>query len=347
MINSIYDNLIIQTLINISLAIVMATSLLRLKTLSRVPTKDIKLANNGLSYPNKPMDLKDLNHRVFRHKEMVLNVMSIDTFNNSKKLMPNWKQVMAKYRNEPFFGNIGIYTEPLLLSNDWSSKHVNILNRVWSELYNKNAIDEFVDNSDDFFDDWVCTSDIEGFKKKYDYGNFLIPYLEQWKFNGPWNFRLLFTALRNFKKFNVTDFSATGSSLVPKRNQLVEGANWQVEMIVKDVERIEFYKTVSNKKSDLRHFNFDFYGRESSYDGSGDWLRAMHIAATETLGGIEFIRDYNDDLSYLEHSTGQAIIQHPRVAEQCDTSWSQGWAIRKLSHIYKNDWNTWRQKNHN
>ena len=148
-------------------------------------------------------------------------IQDIDHFNRENGLMSSYKQVLLRKRNEPYIRNINKFIEPLnKIQHIWTYDSLNILSKTWTALYDNNMIEH------DFLDDenWIYQADMNLFKQKY-YLNFMIPQLERWTKINSSNFFPLFNTIKNFKDYNISNYSATSKILTPERNNLANKFN--------------------------------------------------------------------------------------------------------------------------
>lgn len=320
--------------------------IVKLKFPSNFPTKLVNNAYKGIpdSLGSQDLNFIGLDRKIGIHHKLNNNVIEIDDFNKSKKLMPNKKQVRVTYRNEDYVRNIGKFTEPLLLSKDWDNKTISIVNNVWEKLY-KDGIIVWDHQIFDCCDEWMYTGKYEECHKKYDLD--LDNYLKQWRDHSQFNFHPLFDTIKTMKTFNVTDFSATGLILANKRNGLVDNVNYNIETIKRDVERIKFHKTLKTKKAkgiplDRIFLAFDFESIFPYEPSSAWWLDCLHKAIMEIEGGEEFIKNFNGDIyGYFDSPIGKKISSHPLVEECGHSGMTFLWTIYILNRIYNLGWEAW------
>lgn len=331
----------------------MAFKNIKLISLSHTPERLIKSVHKGSQYQLKQLDLKTISQKLAVTQVLTRNVVEIDNFNESKDLMPNWKQVQVQYRKENYTKNVGKYTEPLLLSKDWNNKMIGIVNDVWEVLYQQDVIqlDHPMFTRKTFDDDeWVYNGNPKEFEQKYDLP-FLVHHLKKWSYETDHNFYPLLVTIGTLKRFNVTDYSAIGYLLTTKRNNLANAINDNVKMIKNDIEMVNFFKKLSRdiKKGIPLHIIFPPYDfdRIFPYDKSGAWwMDSMHRVIVE-LGAVEFIKNSNGNIySYFNSHLGHQISNHPSIEKCGHTGFTFSWCIGNLRVIYKDGWNSWVNQMH-
>lgn len=329
----------------------MSFQLVKLVSLSRLPSNQVNGVSTGPVYKFKSEHITSLNDKVANCRMDIKQVRSIDNFNRSNNLMPSWKSVKFQLRQEEYVRNIGKYTEPLLLSKDWNVKTIGVLNNVWKKLYEKNIVQSNhpILTCDE---EWMTTCNYVEGNKRHNL-EFLTNQLVYWKTHTHLNFNPLFNAIRTFKQLNVTDFSATGSLLTVNRNTFANMINNNIIEIKNDIVKIEFYKKLKLNVNNEISFNrlFTAYDFESvfPYDKlSASCLDAMHKAATQIEGGVEFIKNSNGSCyTYFDNPIGKQIISH-RLVDKCGHSGMTFiWTVSNLCNIYKTGWDSWVNKMYN
>lgn len=323
--------------------------LIKLKQFVELPTKNINGVVIGTQYKNKAQDVANLTERIVHHHNLIKGVAAIDGFNWSKNRMVDCEQVMAQYRNEPYCENIEQYTEPLLINPVWEAKTLEIVNNVWTTLYNKNIIQSdhplFIKDDYSYINDkWMYTANHEDFKQIYSL-DYIHEHLIKWRQATSLNFYPIFNTIRTLKKFNVADYSATSSLLTIERNDIVGNINNNIKNINRDINVIEYnmkIKTHIDQGKSMRElfppYNFEsvLLCKESAW-----YLDSMHKAALEIQGGVEFLKNFDGTNSYFNHPIGIQITKHPLVEKCGHSDKSFAWTALNLSYIYKNGWNSW------
>ncbi|QKF94455.1 hypothetical protein QKU48_gp0997 [Fadolivirus algeromassiliense] len=334
----------------------MATSVIKLVSLAKFPTKQANNVFSGPLYKTKNDHIKSMTNKISIHHEQVKNVREIDNFNASKNLMPSWKQVVVKQRREDYVKTIGNYTQALLLSNQWDNKSINVLNNVWEQLYKRDIVQTnhpLMYGENFTSDEWIYTGRCDEFESKYNM-KFLTPYLEKWRSQTNYNFYPLFNTIRTFKQFNITDYSATGAVLAVKRNEIANNANNNITFIKSDIKLIDFCKKLTTKLDNGKSLNrlfpkYNFYAVMPFDKPAAWWLDSMHLAAQEIEGGVEFIKNYNEGsvFEYFDSLIGKQIQNHPLVDKCGHSGMTFVWTFSNINLIYKNGWTDWIQKKTN
>jgi hypothetical protein len=80
-----------------------------------------------------------------------------------------------------------------------------------------------------------------------------------------------------------------------------------------------------------------FESLKSHLDPEWMWLRDMHIALKNIEGGIDFVKNYNDDVYALAHyNIGEQIVKHSLIEKNRHSGRTFGWTFNTLRYIYNN-----------
>jgi len=330
----------------------MATQLLKLKKINSFPRRSVIDSFTGVNYYNKSKDLNELTSDIKIYNSTLDKIINIDTFNHNKKLRPNWKQVIVKYRNEPYIHNLDTYLQPLTsLTNEWNDKTISIVNEIWGELYKREIIQGHHPLLTGIMEEWMGTGDINRFNYKYNM-DYLTKHLSQWKNNSYYNFYPLFSLLVTMKKYNIKDYSATGLILTTYRNRLVDNCNHMIDNINHQADKIKFYKDIKLSMNQgveigdmFTPFNFEAvypYCKVSSW-----LLNNMYQVVANTVGGIEWVKKYDGKFMSLYNNDDpvvKLILDHPKITENGHSGASLYWTLSNLQEIYTKGWNKWVQE---
>jgi hypothetical protein len=332
----------------------MSCKIIKLVPLANLPNKLIDTACKGTSYLSKQKDIDNLDKKIADYDKLIENIREIDKFNNYNNLMSNWKQVKINYRNEQYTKNVGKYTEPLILSPDWNNESIKTINNIWDILYDKNMIQSdhhlFARNIlNDAY--WIYNNNYKNFEIKYGL-QILTKHLKNWGNKTNHNFYPVFNTIETLKRFNISDFSATGLLLTEKRNRMAHSVKKNIDFIKEDINAIEFSKKLKCDIKKGKHiedmFTIDDLISVFPYDKHyALWLHSMHNAILSIDGGIAFIENYDGNMyEYFDSPIGKKIENHPLVLECGHTGFTFSWCVINLAFIYNNNWILWVKKIH-
>ena len=217
-------------------------NLIKLKNLSNYSKSKLCKATSGINYNQKLDDIKFINEKILKNKNIKNKIYEIDNFNKTKNLMPNSKQVLIRKRNENLIPSIGKYTEPLLISNMWEPQGINLINKFWEISYENDLLGHQIFYNDDH---WKYTTDISGFRNKLQ-NEKIESILIKWKDYFPYyNFVPLFYIIKTFADHNISDFSSTGKLITEDRNILTGVFN-------SNIDDINLYINIVNQKKKIQ-----------------------------------------------------------------------------------------------
>jgi len=336
------------------------SQLLKLKLLSDVPHRSIKLACAGVNYKGKADHIDMINRSVNWNHEHKWQICEIDEFNNNNKLMTSHKQVLVKKRAEETIPVIDKYTEPLTLSQVWDSKSIRLVNKLWEASHkNKlfshpmyhdksnwaycNNVQEFTER---FYNDknWICNND------SHVDVSLVKKILEEWRDNVTcYNFSVLLNTVQVFYQYNVTDFSATGVLLTERRNRVADSANRLVESIKETIVTMHHKKKVQKKINDgvslstiYPPYDFDKLYYHDKFTARS--LKNMHKAAFLVSGGREWITENGH--VYSDDAVANKLLYHPLVDADGHSGGTMSCTVGILKQMYTNGWESFVKKLH-